>query len=123
MPYEVTEEFKNNTNIVLVSTSQIFAFLKGVDAYGNQRTLEEQAERIKSHGISMGLSVEECDEIESSILSFESNTTISNLDVNNQIFTKTTIYPNESVYNNIVAIRNSITGGGLSWTLISKQTI
>ena len=123
MPYEVTEEITNNTNIALINESQIFTFFLGVNTDGSQRTLEEQAERVRTQGVSMGLSEEECNEVKSVILEYQDNTTITNLDINTQIFTKTTIYPTESVYNNIVAIRNSITGGGLSWTVISKQTV
>lgn len=123
MPYEVTEELTNNTNIALINESQIFTFLKGVDSEGRQRTVEEQAERMRAQGVSMGLSEEECDEVKSAILESQDNSTITNLDIDTQTFTKTTIYPTERAYNNIVAIRNSLTSGGLSWTVINKQTV
>lgn len=123
MPYEVTEEIENNTNIALVNESQFFTFMKGVNAEGKQRTLEEQAERMRAHGISMGLSEEDCNEVKQAILASPDNSTLTDFDIDTQTIVKTTTYPSETTYNNIVAIRNSLTGGGVSWTVINKQTV
>ena len=120
MPYEVVEKVKNNSEIVLISETDFKGYLKGY------RTTEEQAERLKAAGLQVGLSEEVCNDMKVSITEIYNNPDLSSLtdfDIEQQTAIRTTIYPSEEFYNNVISIRNFLDKGTTIWTLISKQTV
>lgn len=123
MPFQIVEKVKNNSDIVITTTDQFYEYLIG------GRTAEEQAERIRLAGLSIGLSDAVCTEIKNELLNIYSdpdNTNyivLSDFNETDQTITRTVLYSSEEIYNNIMLIRNHLDQGTTTWTLISSGVV
>ena len=120
MPYETVEKVKNNSDFFISSIDQFREYLVG------GRSIENQAERIRLAGLDIGLSDAVCNELKNEITKLHGNPNgivLSDLNVSDQTIIRTTLYPSEEIYNNIILIRNYLDKGSTSWSLISSRTI
>lgn len=120
MPYQLVEKVTNNSDIVVTTIEQFNEYLIG------GRTVDEQAERIRLAGLEIGLSDVVCDEIKTELINLyndENSIVLSDFNESEQSVTRTTLFPSEEIYNNIMSIRNHLDQGTTSWTVISSGIV